>query len=117
MQIEDINKEIERLMKDNSHESCQKLASLYIVRDHLQRTETAQNELFDILPTYSSYVDIKRKYQLGNAGEKAVEIALKNLCQEIYEFFIALYSATNSCSERQHLQALLEKLKKFFKMG
>lgn len=120
MQINEINNEIERLLQYNSYESCQKLASLFIVREHItkdtpQRTESTQKQLFDILPTYSTFAELKRKYKLGNAGEKAVEISLKNLCQEIYEFLIALHSSTDTKEEKACIYALLERLEKFFK--
>ncbi len=112
MNIEDINKEIDRLVVDNSYESCQKLASLYIIKDHLrpETQNTADKELLDVLPSYNRYVAIKTNYQLGNAGEKAVEIAFKSVCQEIFEFIVALYSGTNSKEERQHIFTLLKKL-------
>lgn len=117
MNIDDINKEINRLVQDNTYESCQKLAALYIVKDHLRPNveDAVEKELFDILPTYSKYVAVRRNYQLGNAGEKIVEIALRDLCQEVFEFITALYSATNSKEERQHIYNLLKKLGEFIK--
>jgi len=114
MNTDDINSEIKRLLQDSSYDSCQKLASLYIVRDHLQRTESTQKELFDILPTYSSYANIKREYELGNAGERAVINLMRDLCKEIKEFIIALHISTHSADERAHIYKTLDDLQKFF---
>lgn len=114
MNTDDINNEIKRLLQDNSYDSCQKLASLYIVRDHLQRMETPQKELLDILPTYSSYANIKREYELGNAGERAVINLMRDLCREIKEFIIALHISTHSVEERAHIYRTLDDLQKFF---
>lgn len=118
MNIDDINKEIARLVQDNSHESCQKLASLYIVKDHLRPStqDETEKQLMDILPSYNKYVCIKRNYQLGNAGEQAVGISLKNLCQEVFEFVVSLYSGTSTPEERRYLQELSDKIKNFIKI-
>jgi len=117
MNIDDINKEIARLVQDNSYEACQKLASLYIVKDHLrpEAIDGTEKQLLDIFPSYNKYVAVKRNYQFGNAGEKAVEMALNNLCQEISEFIIALYSGTTSKDERQYIHRLLERLTEVIK--
>lgn len=118
MNIDDINKEINRLQQENSYEACQKLASLYIVKDHLHPSiqDETEKQLMDILPSYNKYVCTKRNYQLGNAGEKAVEMTLNNLCQEVFEFVVSLYSSTSTPEERCYLQELSDKIKNFIKI-
>lgn len=115
MNTDDINKEINRLQQENSYEACQKLAALYIVKDHLRpkTQDSTEKELLDILPSYNKYVCIKRNYQMGDAGEKAVENALKLLCQEVFEFVVSLYSNTNTPEERRYLQDLSDRIKNF----
>ena len=54
MDIKDINRTIAELEQDSTtFENCEKLASLYIVRDKF-----SQEEVDDILPQYLKYMDI-----------------------------------------------------------
>ena len=79
MDIKDINRTIEELEKDSTtFENCQKIASLYIVRQNYETGlkssgNRVKQELTDILPAYSKYVDTKRRFQLGELSEKVVE--------------------------------------------
>jgi len=96
MNIKDINRTISELEKDSTtFENCEKLASLYIVRDNI-----GNDEIEDILPQYIKYVDIKRRYQLGEVSEKLVEKQIKLVCKEILEFLYQLYSSTELPEER-----------------
>lgn len=88
---------------------CEKLATLYICRDHaksgLNRPTEASNgvlnELHDILPAYNKYVETKIRYQKYEVVEQMVIIAMQNLCDEITDFVSELYHNTVSNAERQ----------------
>ena len=96
-------------------DNCLKLASLYIVQnEHTKRqaeTEPVEVELSDILPQYKTYCRIKRKYQLHEASEDAVQSAMKEVCKEIYEFVHTLYSSTDMQAERDSIKNLIISLK------
>lgn len=120
MNIEEIkNTIIELEQGETSFVNCQKLASLYIVVKNLNNTQehTVDNvitEYNDILPMYSKYCDIKKKYQLNEVTEKAVENAIDEVTREIKEFIQILYSNTNSEYERQSIFNMLTNLKALF---
>lgn len=108
MNITDINRTIKELEEDSTtFENCEKLASLYIVRDNFNRTT---DELSDILPQYLKYVDIKRRYQLGEVSEKLVEKQIKIVCKEISDFIRALYSSTDTPEERNYIKNMIDSL-------
>ena len=107
MDIKDINRTIDELEKDSTtFENCEKLASLYIVRDKFN----TQTEFDDILPQYTKYTDIKRRYQLGEVSEKLVEKQTKMVCKEISEFIRSLYSSTDIPEERTILKNMINGL-------
>lgn len=107
MYIKDINRTIDELEKDSTtFENCEKLASLYIVRDKFN----TQTEFDDILPQYTKYTDIKRRYQLGEVSEKLVEKQTKMVCKEISEFIHSLYSSTDIPEERTILKNMVNGL-------
>ena len=117
LNLEEINNTIEQLENgDTTFDNCIKLASLYIVRDNLQKSiKSLDNDVIiqeynDILPEYKKYADIKRKYQLGELSEKAVQRSVKELCTEIEEFIHILYSSTNTIEERQCIVNMCESL-------
>ena len=118
LNIEEINSTIEELEDGSTtFETCSKLASLYIVRDNLQKTnepEPVEEELNDILPQYRYYCDIKRKFQLNEVTEQAVFLAMKDVCTEINEFLHILYSSTDTAEEREMLKNLVDQLKEAF---
>lgn len=115
MDIKDINRTIEELEQDSTtFENCQKLASLYIVRQNYEtglneRGNRVKQELRDILPAYTEYVNVKRRYQLGEISEKIVEKHIKLLSQEISEFLQILYTSTDLPIERQYIKGALDK--------
>ncbi len=68
-------------------------------------------EYKDILPSYTLYVDAKRKYQLGELNEVIVLNHLEELCKEISEFLDVLYSDTDMWKERKIINNTLTNLK------
>lgn len=116
MRLTAINNAIEALQtQETTVNSVQELAALYIVKDHLENAEktansAVENELHDILPAYRKYCDIKRKFQLGESVEKAVESSISMLCKEIDEFIHKLYSNTDTSIERRHIKNLISDL-------
>lgn len=110
MNIGDINRTIEKLEKGSTtFENCERLASLYIVREHQQNANLTVvnasekgviNELNDILPSYSLYCNKKREYQMNRLGSNVVLKSLMDVCREILEFIHTMYSGTDLPEER-----------------
>ena len=104
MNIEEINNTIIELENGaTTFDACQKLASLYIVRDRLG-TDVVKEEYLDILPSYNKYVETKRQYQLDNLSIESVIKYLNSLKSEIIEFLHVLYVTANSQEEKQILE-------------
>ena len=120
MDLTEITDTIESLENSaTTFDNCSKLASLYIVREQLQRSVTPQiteveSELKDILPQYRLYCQVKRKYQLNELTEQAVYIAMKDVCREIQEFIHTLYTSTDTPKEREMIKNLISALYEAF---
>lgn len=110
LDLEVIDQTIEELENsDTTFFNCQNLASLYIVRDKLGATKL-DKELRDIIPTYRSYCEIKKKYQLNELGEEAVINGINNVTKEIKEFIDTLYSNTDLQLERDVINNMIKNL-------
>lgn len=114
---------IELENSDTNFANCQKLASLYIVRDNLQKPEIRQDnsvedgvekELSDILPQYQMYVAVKRKYQLGELPRESVLLAMNDVCREVHEFIKTLYQGTDMQEERDKLELMIRDLQTIY---
>lgn len=117
VEIENTIKELEE--GQTTFANCQKLASLYIVKQHLKpATYTKSNEVVreynDILPMYSNYCDIKRKYQMKELTEDAVIDAIHNVSREIKEFIKTLYANVETQEEKQILTNMIAELKTLY---
>lgn len=118
LNLDEINSTIEELENSSTtFDTCNKLASLYIVRQHLQKdnepvvqtvVHKVETELQDILPHYRKYCDIKRQYQLKEIPESAVYRAMNIVCTEIKEFLHILYSSTDTQEERTIIRQMLQ---------
>ena len=110
LDLEVIDQTIEELENsDTTFFNCQNLASLYIVRDKLGGTKL-DKELRDILPTYRSYCEIKKKYQMKELPEEAVINAMTNVSKEVKEFIDTLYSGTDLEMERNIINDMIKNL-------
>ena len=119
--ITTIEDTLEELVNDapTTFETCEKIAHLTITRDllksRLNRTregsERVLNELHDILPSYSKYVDTKKRYQQYEVVEQMVVIAMQNLCDEIADFIITLYRNTESEAEREAIENMIDEVR------
>ena len=108
MDIKDINRTIQELKEDSTtFENCERLAHLYIVKEHMNN---AEEEYEDILPQYVKYMGMKRKYQLGEIAEPAIEKQIKAVCKEISEFIHTLYTSTDMPSEREMIKSMVSGL-------
>lgn len=108
MNIQDINRTIQELKDDSTtFENCERLAHLYIVKEHMNN---AEEEYEDILPQYVKYTVMKRKYQLGEIAEQAIEKQIKAVCKEISEFIHTLYTSTDMPSEREMIKSMIDGL-------
>lgn len=99
LNIDEINNTIAELENGSTtFDNCNRLASLYIVRDKLTShvVDTTEQELNDILSQYRSYCNIKRKFQLHEVSEQIMLDAMQELCREIKEFVQILYSSTDT---------------------
>ena len=106
--IDELNEEIIIIENEPAtHTSMQKLANLYIVRDHILSNNKVVAEYRDILPSYSIYCNNKKKYKLGEITETPVIQSMNILGKEIKEFLQAIYSSTESDLERQTLFSAL----------
>lgn len=103
---------------DTNAENVKELAMLYIVRDNLKNSnlrvgnDDINDEFKDILPQYREYVEIKRRYQLGEVPDTLVKSSIKRVCKEIYEFISTLYCCTDMPAERRCIDELICKLRK-----
>ena len=105
-----VNSTIEELENaDTTFSNCEKLASLYIIREYNKEPVkpvidtldlNVKKELSDILPSYKTYCQRKKDYQLNKVGEDIVLSSLKEVCREILEFVHTLYSSTDMPEER-----------------
>ena len=120
-QIEATIKELEN--GTTTFDNCLKLASLYIVQEHLNdanltavhHPETGDKdevlkELNDIFPQYHEYVEAKKLYQLKQAPHELVLDKLGYVCKELEEFVNVLYTSTNSPEERLIMEGTLTKM-------
>lgn len=109
MNIQDIEESIRELEdSQTTFSNAFKLASLYILKEHLKPTlkpteDNVERELSDILPQYKRYIEVKREFQLGEVNETKVLEVLGYLGQEIKEFLQILYASTSSPEERKIL--------------
>lgn len=118
MNIEDVESTIAKLENEEDNttfENCNKLASLYIVRDYYlkskkQHGNEVEEELNDILPQYKKYVELKHKYQMGEISERPIENAIKSVCEEISEFIQMMYRCTDMPVERDYIKKMLNSL-------
>ena len=66
LDLEEIDKTIQELENgETNFGTCQKLSYLYIVREHFAKNDAVITEYNDILPNYSKYCEIKRKFKLN----------------------------------------------------
>lgn len=96
---------------DTTVDNVAKLASLYIVRANYKqvKNETVK-ELNEILPVYSKYIEAKKNYQLGKGSEELVCTYIKQVCSEIKDFLVTLYSGTDMWKERRCIRHMLADL-------
>ena len=121
MNIQEIENTITELeTSDTTFSNCQKLASLYIVRHYYKgepqskMNSTVVKEFNDILPMYSEYCNIKRRYQLKELTSDAVIVAIKNVSREIKEFIKTLYANVDTPEEKEELTNMIAQLKTLY---
>lgn len=98
--------------------NCERLASLYIIKEHFKEYpvvlkglyDEVEDELNDIAPQYKTYCEIKREYQLGRTTKEAVIESMRGVCKEIEDFIRILYSSSDMPEEREQLKSLINKI-------
>lgn len=93
-----------------SMENVDELSKLYIVREQLKKSNQQSNDGPKILPSYSSYIETKRQYQMHQIPEDAVIISVKEVCQELDDLISLIYSNSDLRRERRCLRECLTKL-------
>lgn len=110
LDLQEIQNTIEMLENgETTFANCEKLASLYIVRERLQVDDT-EREIQDILPSYRVYADAKDRYQNHEVTEDAFVSALQSLCFEIKDLVRVLYASTETVEERREIGRLIGEL-------
>ena len=113
MDLTDINATIEELENQKvTFDSCQKLAMLYIVRDHNQEEKpvVAQQATAPLIPSYSAYCMDKRKYQLGQLTEIVVLDDLRFVCSDILLLVQRIYSGSDTEAEKEQIKSIIREL-------
>lgn len=119
LSLDEINNTIEELQNSNTtFDNCSKLASLYIVKEHLENADLTGNfnksavvkEYNDILPKYHQYVDIKTQFQLGKISATSIETSIRQVCDEISEFLTTMYNCTDMQIERDFILNMVRNL-------
>ena len=110
VEIQNTIKELEN--SETTFANCQKLASLYIVQRFYSPQDTEQieevsTEIDDILPAYQQYCEVKRQFQLQRLPDTSVIQAMKNVCAELRDLVMVIYSNSDMENERQQLKNLL----------
>jgi len=108
-ELNDMIKELEETASTFS--DYDKLANLYIVKEHTHNYENPTlKELNDILPQYTNYCMIKKKFQMNELPKQTIIYAMQDVCKEIKEFIQILYSNTYTKEERDYIKNMLEEL-------
>ena len=110
LNLEEINNTIEMLENgDTTYDTCIKLSALYNVREHLQSPvkTMVEQELDDILPAYTIYINVKKQYQQGLIPENTVILRLNQVCRELEDLFTTIYSGTDTPEERECLHNIV----------
>ena len=103
MNLEEINNTITELENgDTTFVNCQKLASLYIVRDNYGKgNQPLDKEVREILPAYRHYCEIKGQYQKHLIPQESVQVAMSSVCKEIQDLLFLIYSNSDMEQERE----------------
>ena len=109
VEVQNTIKELEN--GETTFATCQKLASLYIVRKFYspesEQIEEVSTEIDDILPAYQQYCEVKRQFQLQKLPDTSVIRAMKSVCTELKDLIMVIYSNSDMENERQQLKNLL----------
>ena len=97
---------------------CQRLASYYIIQDHLFKDDVmpysnAEEPIrteYSPLPAYNDFVEAKRQFQQGTGTEQRLIDTLNALLRQIQELIKSLYVNSNTDAERSAIIQATEKL-------
>lgn len=118
MNIHDIESSINHLENSGTtFENCEKLASLYVIRDHYSHNtvDTVVSEIYDVLPAYTDYINTKKRYQIGEVEKSEIQKKIRCVCKEIEELIQTMYRCTDMEEERAEINNMIEILKNFSK--
>ena len=113
MNLTEIENTIEELESgETTFVNCQKLASLYTVRDHFREQDQAANVVprRSVLQTYLDYCEIKGQYQKHMLPAESVAESLGYVCEELKELIGLLYSNSDMEMERNMLIECVQSL-------
>ena len=110
---------LEHEAKDTTYANCEKLAWLYIVRDHCCHTQTRESLNIEtipsepkhvdkeFLPTYFLYMEAKKSYQQNEGSKEKVLNCLDSFLAELKEFFKIIYRNSDTPEERQMINEFI----------
>lgn len=102
---------------DTNFSTCDKLASLYIIKQYYKpiskSVETCvddelKKELADIIPHYQKYCGLKKRYQLKEIDKEPMIDSFKAVMKEITDFLHIIYNNTDTPEERDIMRIILE---------
>lgn len=113
MNIAEVDEAINELQESSlTLSNARNLSALVNVREYLQnaiqsKPDSLEAELNDVLPQYKNYCEVKRQYQLKQASEDDIVIALRKVCKEVKEFLLILYQNTDMKIERTMIKNMM----------
>lgn len=105
MDITEIENTIKSLESgETTFANCQKLASLYVVFDHLKTA----GDVKDSLPAYKNYCEVKCQYQKHQTSEVNVVTSISAVCKELKSLIHLIYSNSDMPEERKYITDCLQ---------
>ena len=97
----------------SSSQVCQRLASYYVIQDHLfnNNEKMYSGDDVSVLPAYDDFAEAKRSYQQGEGNEQAMIERLNALLSQMIDLIHRLYVNANTEQERSAIMSAIQKLK------
>lgn len=99
--------------KETTFTTCEQLAALYSVREHVlkeKKEKQSKKDFTSMLPWYKGYIDIKCKYAKHQVTDEALCEAAKVITQEIKDFLKTLYANADIKEEKEIIEKMFSEL-------
>lgn len=115
LNFQDIQETIEKLEQSPTNlPNCEKLACLYIVRDHMKQSENISHEnvseTHPVLPNYKEYCTKKQYYQKRQITKQETLPCIRGVCNDLKEFAKMLVENSDSEDERMELRKTFKEI-------